>query len=94
MTGERVSAQRTPGGRLFVLADHPASIGGDTMARVIDCHAAAIAHRIAQCVNAHDELISICRRAESFIAGFEDDEQQEGVSALLADLRKATGRPA
>jgi hypothetical protein len=57
------AAQHTPGGRLFVLADHPTAIGGETMARVIECHAAPIAERIVQCVNAHDELVAALRRA-------------------------------
>ncbi|EML4274988.1 hypothetical protein RYD59_007097, partial [Pseudomonas aeruginosa] len=31
-------------------------------------------------------------RAEGFVSGFEDDDEQEGVSQLLADLRLAIGR--
>ncbi len=31
-------------------------------------------------------------RAEDFVSGFEDDDEQEGVSQLLADLRLAIGR--
>ncbi|MGC3542366.1 hypothetical protein ACPTFK_05700 [Pseudomonas aeruginosa] len=31
-------------------------------------------------------------RAEDFVSGFEDDDEQEGVSQLLADLRIAIGR--
>uniref|UniRef100_UPI003563B935 hypothetical protein n=1 Tax=Pseudomonas aeruginosa TaxID=287 RepID=UPI003563B935 len=31
-------------------------------------------------------------RAEDFVSGFEDDDEQEGVSQLLADLRTAIGR--
>lgn len=34
-------------------------------------------------------LSDVLERAESFIAGFEGDETQEGIDALLADLRKA-----
>lgn len=34
-------------------------------------------------------LVKVARRAESFIAGFEDDDTQEGVPALLGDLRHA-----
>ena len=33
--------------------------------------------------------ISLLERAQSFIAGFEDDDMQEGVNELLADLRAA-----
>lgn len=34
------------------------------------------------------ELYKTLNRAESFIAGFEGDEQQEGVDELLHDLRE------
>lgn len=34
-------------------------------------------------------LVNAACRAESFIAGFEDDDTQEGVPALLGDLRYA-----
>lgn len=38
---------------------------------------------------------SILQRCESFISGFEDDDAQKGVRALLADIRKAIdGNPA
>ena len=33
--------------------------------------------------------LKVARRAERFIAGFEDDDTQEGIPALLADLRYA-----
>lgn len=32
---------------------------------------------------------TILQRAESFISGFQDDEMQEGIAELLADLREA-----
>ena len=34
-------------------------------------------------------LVKVARRAEGFIAGFEDDDTQEGIPALLGDLRYA-----
>jgi len=34
-------------------------------------------------------LFNACARAEEFIAGFEDDDTQEGIPALLGDLRYA-----
>ncbi len=34
-------------------------------------------------------LVNAARRAEGFIAGFEDDDTQEGIPALLGDLRYA-----
>lgn len=37
-------------------------------------------------------LLSTLKKAESFIAGFEDDPLQEGMSELLADLRAAIDR--
>lgn len=50
---------------------------------------------IVQCVNAHDELVSVATRAQQFIDGFRDDDTQEGVRNLLGDLQaaiaKATG---
>lgn len=47
------------------------------------------------CVAVRDAKIArdidkgLLQRAENFIAGFEDDEMQEGVNDLLADIRKA-----
>lgn len=35
-------------------------------------------------------MLRTLARAESFISGFEDDEEQEGIPALLADLRAVT----
>lgn len=41
------------------------------------------------------QMLAVLGRAESFIAGFEDDETQAGVPALLRDLRAAAaGQPA
>lgn len=34
-------------------------------------------------------IVNVARRAESFISGFEDDDTQEGIKALLGDLRYA-----
>lgn len=34
-------------------------------------------------------VADVLARAEAFVSGFEDDEQQEGVAALLRDLRAA-----
>lgn len=34
-------------------------------------------------------IVKAARRAESFIAGFEDDDTQEGIPSLLGDLRYA-----
>lgn len=39
--------------------------------------------------------VPILQRCESFISGFEDDPDQEGIPALLADIREAiAGKPA
>lgn len=35
--------------------------------------------------------IGLLKRCETFISGFEDDDTQEGVRELLADLRKTLG---
>lgn len=37
----------------------------------------------------NSRLVNAARRAEIFIAGFEDDDTQEGIPALLGDLRYA-----
>jgi len=34
-------------------------------------------------------IVNVARRAESFISGFDDDDTQEGIKALLGDLRYA-----
>lgn len=44
---------------------------------------------VAQAQHSVPELLV---RAEGFVSGFEDDDEQEGVSQLLADLRLAIGR--
>ncbi|HBO6756525.1 hypothetical protein [Pseudomonas aeruginosa] len=44
---------------------------------------------VAQAQHSVPELLV---RAEDFVSGFEDDDEQEGVSQLLADLRLAIGR--
>ncbi len=44
---------------------------------------------VAQAQHSVPELLA---RAEDFVSGFEDDDEQEGVSQLLADLRLAIGR--
>lgn len=38
------------------------------------------------------QLIEALEQAESFIAGFEGDELQEGIDLLLAQIRAALGR--
>lgn len=35
------------------------------------------------------EMLAALERAEAFIAGFEDDETQEGVTEMLAAIRAA-----
>lgn len=40
-----------------------------------------------------DPKVDLIRRMESFIAGFEDDEAQDGVDELLADARAAIVQP-
>lgn len=57
-----------------------------------DCIAAAAALRAASDPHASDTTDSTIRRAEAFIAGFEDDDTQEGIPELLADLRGLIGR--
>jgi len=42
-------------------------------------------------VKQRDQLVSACKRAEAFIAGFEDDETQEGIAELLDEIRSAAG---
>ncbi|MCS8292504.1 hypothetical protein N0517_10785 [Pseudomonas aeruginosa] len=41
---------------------------------------------------AQHRMPDLLARAEDFVSGFEDDDEQEGVSQLLADLRIAIGR--
>ncbi|HBN8419325.1 TPA: hypothetical protein L3701_002608 [Pseudomonas aeruginosa] len=43
-------------------------------------------------VQAQHSVPELLVRAEGFVSGFEDDDEQEGVSQLLADLRLAIGR--
>lgn len=38
------------------------------------------------------KAVAVLKRAEAFVSGFEDDDAQEGVPALLADLRAIIGR--
>lgn len=40
---------------------------------------------------AADPLRDVLQRAADFIAGFQDDETQEGVSEMLDDLRRLLG---
>jgi hypothetical protein len=35
------------------------------------------------------DLLAALKRAEAFIAGFEDDETQEGIAEMLAAIRAA-----
>ncbi|WAJ80856.1 hypothetical protein PAC42_13470 [Pseudomonas aeruginosa] len=46
----------------------------------------------AQTTQAQHCVPELLVRAEDFVSGFEDDDEQEGVSQLLADLRIAIGR--
>jgi hypothetical protein len=43
-------------------------------------------------VGERNELLALLARAEAFIAGFEDDQAQEGIPELLADIRAALPR--
>jgi hypothetical protein len=38
------------------------------------------------------DLLAALERAEAFIAGFEDDETQEGVAEMLAAIRAALAK--
>lgn len=49
--------------------------------------AQSIGHRLA---HAHEQATATLDKAEAFIAGFEDDEMQEGIPALLAEIRAFT----
>lgn len=64
---------------------HPGQTKPDEILRVIGD---ALAGRPASPPSVADVLA----RAESFIAGFEDDEGQEGIPELLRDLRAAQGK--
>jgi hypothetical protein len=52
-----------------------------------DCYVCIDEHVVAGAVP--DPVAHVLRRAESFIAGFEDDETQDGIPALLASIRGA-----
>jgi predicted membrane chloride channel (bestrophin family) len=62
------------------------------MAQSLEAHRAldARASEFSALLAAHMQVL---QRAESFIAGFEDDIEQEGVTALLTDLRGLIGLP-
>lgn len=51
-----------------------------------------VAGEIATALNAHDDLVAALREAESFMAGFEGDELQEGIDAKLATTREALAK--
>ncbi|MBF0392691.1 MAG: hypothetical protein HQL38_08405 [Alphaproteobacteria bacterium] len=53
---------------------------------IVTSHSAIIALK-----QAADPLRDVLQRAADFIAGFEDDETQEGVSEMLDDLRRLLG---
>ena len=42
--------------------------------------------------SAAPELLEALKRAENFIQGFEDDETQEGIDALLSNIRAAIAK--
>jgi len=50
---------------------------------------ADLAAEIEALRRSNKRLVNVAMRAESFVAGFEDDDTQEGVPALLGDLRYA-----
>jgi hypothetical protein len=50
---------------------------------------ADLAAEIEALRRSNTRLVNVARRAETFVAGFEDDDTQEGVPALLGDLRYA-----
>lgn len=56
---------------------------------IVDRLIAGLRTPVAQAQHSVPELLV---RAEGFVSGFEDDDEQEGVSQLLADLRLAIGR--
>ena len=47
---------------------------------------------IIRSANAHDDMLAALRKAEDFIAGFEDDDTQEGVLKLLQSIRAAIAK--
>ncbi len=44
--------------------------------------------RMAKIADCTKDALTLLERAESFIAGFEDDDEQEGVKELLKAMRK------
>ena len=48
--------------------------------------------RLEKIRNAAPELLEALKRAENFIQGFEDDETQEGIDALLSNIRAAIAK--
>ncbi len=50
---------------------------------------ADLAAEIEALRRSNTRLVNVARRAEAFVAGFEDDDTQEGVPALLGDIRYA-----
>lgn len=68
-----------------VLAD--TNRGIEQAAAIMQRAANEIVYLRAKVTIAQDALA----KAEAFIAGFEDDEAQEGIAALLAEIRAARG---
>ncbi len=64
----------------------------DTPNNKWDADAKARAAEIVRRVNLHDELVEALQAAENFIVGFEDDDMQEGIPELLAQIRAAIAR--
>ena len=64
--------------------------------QVAQCSSLDYVEPIVRAANAHDDMLTALRSAESFISGFEGDEVQEGIDELLAGIRgaiaKAEGR--
>jgi len=69
--------------------DVPASVRHLFEAVTADTHAGGAENSHDPVVAPPSTLTSTLRRAEAFIGGFEGDEQQQGVSELLAELRCA-----
>lgn len=73
-------------GRYSIYANGPVAYCGDTTNEPGDGEANA------RLIAAAPELLAALDKAESFIAGFEGDELQEGIDEMLSEIRAAIAK--
>jgi hypothetical protein len=83
-TAREWNYQRTAGDHHYAIYDE--KTGNDVaLTREFD-------ESIASLIAAAPKMLAALDRAESFISGFEDDESQDGIDELLADIRAAIAK--